>query len=188
MKNTFPKQLIERNSYRCPQPKQDGVVLFIALIVLVAMSLAGVGMMRSVEAGNKVAGNLAFRQAAIHSAEAAFEQAISQLGTMASSGTGRTSDAAFGFSTDYQNERHDEKNWSGAWQLGTDYATGNDVAMFIERMCTLGSCQRMNYRSSATPGQTRTGPPLKIPREQYRVLARVTSPQGLITYIEEKIY
>lgn len=41
---------------------QQGVVLFIALIVLVAMSLAGIALMRSVDTNVLIAGNLAFRQ------------------------------------------------------------------------------------------------------------------------------
>ncbi len=41
---------------------QQGVILFIALIVLVAMSLAGIALMRSVDTNVLIAGNLAFRQ------------------------------------------------------------------------------------------------------------------------------
>lgn len=41
---------------------QRGVVLFIALIILVAMSLAGIALMRGVDTGTIIAGNLAFRQ------------------------------------------------------------------------------------------------------------------------------
>src|SRR4051794_33864237 len=44
--------------------RQQGVVLLIALIVLVAMTLAGIGLVRSVDTGNMVAGNLAFKQGA----------------------------------------------------------------------------------------------------------------------------
>ena len=42
---------------------QQGVVLFIALIILVAMTLAGIALMRSVDTNVLIAGNLAFRQA-----------------------------------------------------------------------------------------------------------------------------
>jgi type IV pilus assembly protein PilX len=48
---------------RPAQRAQRGVILFIALIVLVAMSLAGVALMRSVDTNVLIAGNLAFRQA-----------------------------------------------------------------------------------------------------------------------------
>ena len=44
---------------------QKGVVLFFALIALVAMSLAAAALVRSVDSGVLVAGNLAFKQSAI---------------------------------------------------------------------------------------------------------------------------
>src|SRR5262245_9166425 len=43
--------------------RQRGVVLFIALIVLVVMSLAGIALMRSVGTGVLIAGNLGVKQA-----------------------------------------------------------------------------------------------------------------------------
>jgi type IV pilus assembly protein PilX len=42
--------------------RQRGVVLFIALIVLVAMTLAGIAMMRSVGTNVLISGNIAFKQ------------------------------------------------------------------------------------------------------------------------------
>ena len=44
---------------------QRGVVLFIALIVMVAMSLAAIALIRSVDTTNILIGNLAFRQSSI---------------------------------------------------------------------------------------------------------------------------
>jgi Tfp pilus assembly protein PilX len=46
------------------------VVLLIALIMLVAMTLAGIGMMRSVDTGSVIAGNLAFKQATLNASDA----------------------------------------------------------------------------------------------------------------------
>jgi type IV pilus assembly protein PilX len=54
---------------------QQGVVLFIALIILVAMSLAGVALMRGVDTGTIIAGNLAFRQGATFVADMGVEAA-----------------------------------------------------------------------------------------------------------------
>jgi Tfp pilus assembly protein PilX len=61
--------------------QQRGIVLIIALIVLVAMMLAGVAMVRSVDTTTIIAGNLAFRQSATNSADAAAETAITWLET-----------------------------------------------------------------------------------------------------------
>ncbi len=67
--------------------KQKGVVLFIALIVLVAMSLAGIGMLRSVDTGNLISGNLAFKQATLNAIdlglETGFQWLLTQAGTTA---------------------------------------------------------------------------------------------------------
>ena len=49
--------------------KQEGVVLMVALIVLIAMTLAGIGIMRSIDTGTLVAGNIGFRQGAVASAD-----------------------------------------------------------------------------------------------------------------------
>lgn len=58
---------------------QQGLVLVLALIVLGAMSLAAVGLMRGVLAGNRVAGNLAFQQAAVQAADVGIERAVAWL-------------------------------------------------------------------------------------------------------------
>lgn len=59
--------------------RQRGVVLFIALIVMVAMSLAAIALIRSVDTTNILIGNLAFRQSSILPANMAVEQAAAAL-------------------------------------------------------------------------------------------------------------
>ena len=61
--------------------RQRGVVLFIALIVMVAMSLAAIALMRSVDTTSAVIGNLAFRQASILPVSYAIEDAAAGLFT-----------------------------------------------------------------------------------------------------------
>ena len=56
--------------------RQQGIVVFIALIATVLLSLAAVGLMRSVHTSTLVVGNLAFRQAAMAVSSAAVETAI----------------------------------------------------------------------------------------------------------------
>ena len=56
--------------------KQHGVVLFFALIALVAMSLAAVALIRSVDTNSLIAGNLSFKQSSILSADRGVETAI----------------------------------------------------------------------------------------------------------------
>ncbi|MCO5108980.1 MAG: hypothetical protein M9907_18145 [Burkholderiaceae bacterium] len=59
--------------------KQRGIVLLIALIALVAISLGGIALMRMVDAGVMISGNLAFKQTAAQAGDAGTEAAIEWL-------------------------------------------------------------------------------------------------------------
>jgi type IV pilus assembly protein PilX len=62
--------------------RENGLVLLVALIALVAMTLAGLALMRSVDTGNVIAGNMAFRQSALQSADIGVEAAFIALPTI----------------------------------------------------------------------------------------------------------
>jgi len=65
---------------RTPAPRQQqGLALMMALIALVAMTLAGIALVRSIDTNALIAGNLAFRQSATMSAEQGIEAAIKTL-------------------------------------------------------------------------------------------------------------
>src|ERR1700704_5438463 len=112
---------------------QRGVVLFIALIVLVAMTLAGIGMMRSVDTNNLIAGNLAFKNAASSAADAAGETARTWV---MSKTPGQLETDQAGYYANWQ-PSFDPKNfdWLGSSSLlGTD-SYGNTIYYVIHRMC-----------------------------------------------------
>ena len=68
------------NTYKIKSAKhQNGIILFFALIALVAMSLAAAALIRSVDNSTLVAGNLAFKQSAQMSADSAFSLASTYL-------------------------------------------------------------------------------------------------------------
>lgn len=75
MNTTTTLRLRPRSS---PQ-RQRGVVLFMALIALIALSLAGLAMVRSVDTGNVISGNMAFRQAAMQNSDVGIEAAFLAL-------------------------------------------------------------------------------------------------------------
>ena len=58
---------------------QRGAVLFIALIVLVAMTMASVALVRSVDTATLGAGNIALKQSAAQAAERAVGMAMAQF-------------------------------------------------------------------------------------------------------------
>jgi type IV pilus assembly protein PilX len=75
----FPLNVHARASLVQGQRRQRGVVLILALIVLVAMTLASIAMVRSVDTSTIVAGNLAFRQSGVAAGDAGAEAAIAWL-------------------------------------------------------------------------------------------------------------
>jgi type IV pilus assembly protein PilX len=59
--------------------RQHGVVLFIALLVMVALSLAGIALIRSADTATIVAGNLAFKQSSAAAVDRSIENAVQAL-------------------------------------------------------------------------------------------------------------
>jgi len=147
-----------------PAGRQRGVVLFIALIVMVAMSLAAVALIRSVDTSTQVIANLAFRQASVVLASWAIENSSSALFAQyggprigditkddvaenyyevhnLSGAHGCAGNSADGIHWDDQNgvpcPLQNQNNGAGltaGWPAATD-ASGNKVSYVIERMC-----------------------------------------------------
>ena len=67
---------------RATPRRQRGVVLFIALIALVAIALAAVGLMRSADTSNTIAGNMAFKASTINASDLGVENAFDRLATI----------------------------------------------------------------------------------------------------------
>lgn len=137
---------------------QQGVVLIIVLIVLVAMTMAGIALMRSVNTSTMIAGNLAFRQSTIASADIGMEQAIYWI--QANANQLNNTNVAFGYIANIQGnvpKTADGTAWNtywtttldpnpvarpvavpvlsgNVWTLPTDNA-GNTVSYVIHRLC-----------------------------------------------------
>lgn len=159
---------------------QRGVVLFISLIVLVAMSLAGIALMRSVDSGVMIAGNLAFKQGTTLAGDSGIESARTAL-TAIAGGTGNplwTSTSASYFSlvptpepdftgTDSTKTAY---NWTGTTTVGgvtvnnstvvSGIAGTTEVRYVIHRLCTasgdptLTICAKGATSANATSSQT----------------------------------
>lgn len=132
--------------------KQRGVVLFFTLIALLAMSLAAVALIRSVDTSTMIAGNLAFRQSATSSADSGIEAAIAWLNTIETTNSGLNvlNDPAHPFNQDNATAGYYSSadpalsltdgsgiQWddNDSFLVGTDAATGNTVRYVIQRMC-----------------------------------------------------
>jgi type IV pilus assembly protein PilX len=191
--------------------KQHGVILFVALIVLVAMSLAGIALMRSVDTNVLVAGNLAFRQGATAAGDWGIEQARTYLKnqlTISPSALDNDS-ASNGYYASWQAaldlygrtaSTSDDLDWSSAALLvGTD-GGGNEVRYVIQRLCEFAgsgtsataNCMKTTSEGSAGPGSGGTmgvvsygtaalPPPLTI---YYRVTVRVAGPRNTRSFVQ----
>lgn len=134
--------------------RQRGVVLFFALIALVAMSLAAVALIRSVDTSTIIAGNLAFRQSTTNAGDAGIEAAMSWLTSIQSlnSSLNVLTDATHPFNvTDLANRPGYHSNADPALDLfadttwndvdnnnklvGTVGATNTEVRYVIQRIC-----------------------------------------------------
>lgn len=194
--------------HRSPRPlrAQRGVTLIIALIVLVAMTLAGVAMMRSVDTGTIVVGNIAFRQSSVVSADQGLQSAYGYI-TAGAGGTSLYNDdnqpgaASKGyFSSTPANEPDwwDPNTWTNAAQLnaGTPDASGNVIYYLIHRLCKdpNASNNASGQSCAATPDNTAiSGEGIdasapnyftRPPATHYRITARSVGPRNSIAIVQ----
>lgn len=190
-----------RSPYRHTLPRnQRGVVLFIALIVLLAMTLAGIGLMRSVTTGNLVAGNLAFKLSTVNAAEPAIQDAYSWLTSKIGTPVLDTTDATHGyFSAQGTPNWSDNATWSDAYPaLPTADAAGNTVRVLIHRMCinpnaaynATGNQCALDASSTQGSGSSMTIPPIVYNTKSsiyYRITARVQGPRNTQSFIQAMV-
>lgn len=190
-----------------PPRKQKGVVLFIALIALVVMSLAAVALIRSVDTNTMIAGNLAFKQAAISSADSGLETAIGWLTSRAASAGEAAFDADDSANGFYSTSAADAKTLAAAstkLATGTEIiagkdTSGNTVRYVVQRLCrttgaaNTGSCL---YGAPTDPTGTKGvkdaseagGPSTTGTSVMFRVTVSVAGPKNTLGFIQAYVY
>jgi type IV pilus assembly protein PilX len=202
------RQNLSRRAGRSAPRNQRGVVLIIALIVLVSMTLAAIGMSRSVDTANMVAGNMGFKQATIQSSDLGIQAATAWL-SVSSGGTTLQNDSVVdGY---YSSAPGAEPNWEdlGAWtgavrvNGGVPDAAGNVTRYMIHRMCTQPNTA-YNGVNAGTPnscavylpaGTTCEGCSMAVgasqfagqPQIYYRITTRVDGPHDTISVIQVNV-
>ena len=192
--------------------RQQGVILFLAIIVLVAMSLAALALMRSVFTGNKVAGNLAFQQSATQSADVGVETAVSWLEQNRLGSTLFNDINGTSTTTGYYSTRQDPSStqtWATWWATlpanrinaaskdasgnpQPDQA-GNTVRYVIQRLCNASGDPTTNIGCQTAPnvnvnqGFSQGNDPhatVAVAQYYYRVTAQVTGARGTVAYVQ----
>ena len=180
--------------------RQQGVVLFIALIVLVVMSMAGIAMNQSISTAQGIAGNLAFRKSALQGTEKAMANAISWLDNNRASLNlvGSVNSLTTGYYFAPAKNRGSDNAWTNsywttAFNVGTD-TLGNSLSYKIERMCEdstlaytdtvclLGTPVETNSNNGNTAsGGFQFSPP---PPLVFRITARAVGPRNSTSIVQ----
>jgi type IV pilus assembly protein PilX len=177
--------------------RERGFILFIVLIVLVAMMLAGTALMRSVDTGTSIAGNFAFKQATVAAVDAGIAQAFAGTFTRFSGATTGTTVANQYYAT-MQTLGSDGLpsvvTWSAAPYLDLGTTNGNRVRYVVERMCApnaAGTPPTFDFEitqfcvtepDDAPPCVRLPCPPWTGNRKvNYRVSLRVEGPRNTVT-------
>jgi len=194
--------------------RQGGTILIIALIVLVAMTLAGIATMRSVDTATITAGNIALRQASVNAADQGIQAGVNwltaNLGPTLVNDSHQPGTASKGyFSSVAANDPdwYEPLNWSEAGQLnnGNPDAGGNVVFFLIHRLCPVPNCDTSDTCGSNPPNicastlstaaltgqgsdQTRpTDSHTQVPATHYRVTAKAVGPRNSISIVQSLV-
>lgn len=180
---------------------QQGVVLLIALIMLVAMTLGGIALVRSVNTTNIIAGNLAFQQAATHSSDTGIESAVTWLEANNSGATLYTSVAAQGYSA-VRVDPAAGQSWDAFWRAVLTAqssalpanAGGYTVAYAIQRLCAQAlppssagaGCSQPPATTSTSTSSKGAGVVALTYGSQvyYRITSRVAGPRNTVSYVQ----
>ena len=195
-----------------PRKNQRGLVLFVALMALVALSLAAAALIRSVDTSVLAAGNLAFKQSAVMSGDATIALAGSDINNLVSKIASVPNQGYYSqtvndtSSANYLNLK-DSGTWvAGSSQLasgagfdanGTD-TSGNTVRYVIQRMCRDATTESETHCLMGTAqsgGDTKKGQNYGgvgvgsvAGSPMYRITARVTGPKNTLSYIQAYAY
>lgn len=191
-------------SRRAPlRTSQRGIVLVIALIVMVALSLAGIALMRSVDTSTAVVGNLAFTQASTLPANLAVEDAVAALFEDELIPNVNQDLAAQNYYATRQNGEDPRgipdvlttKAKASALARVLDAGYGNEVRYVVERMCAPGIpptpsraelvkyCDMLPPKPSGTT--TMETDKIELPRiPLYRLTVRVDGPRNTVSFLQ----
>ena len=190
---------------------ERGVVLLVALIVLVGMTLAGLGLMRSIDSGTLVAGNIGYRQSTVASADTVVEKARTWL--IVNELTLQTDNPSAGYYSTRQDNLDitgnkteggtDGVDWNGSdpaqpvksYNLGVIDTSGNTGSYLIHRLCALPGSPNLPNQACATKTYVATGSTQSSPDYSgyglsnknvvyYRITARVNGPKNTVSYVQ----
>ena len=183
-----------RATARCGE---RGVVMFVALIVLIVMTLAGLAMLRQMSSGVSIAGNIAFKQGATAVADAGIEAGRAWL-SVNSGALGADAPANGYYATWGTNVDPTSAVWQTMWNARPDTLVTNagSVRFIVQRLCSSvgpssGGAQQCSDSVPISGGGASKGGgsygdvgQTLVPAPFYRVTARVIGPRNTVSYTQ----
>ena len=186
-----------RRSLR-PHSAQHGAVLMVVLVALVAMLISVIALSRSMDTHHLVAGNLAFRNATVHSSDAGVQSAVLWLQSTVGTPRLNTTDVDDGYyAVIAEPDWDDETFWSqcaGCTVSAADNA-GNRVQYVVHRMCSTqgntnaagNSCSVLTSTPVAANGGSFAADAVNftgVAQNYYRISVRVLGPRNTSTLVQ----
>lgn len=201
---------------RALRSSEGGFVLILALIMMVAMTLLGIALVRSVDTATQVANNLGFKQSSLASADGGTELAVAWLAANkalltadhADAGYYATEQAPTDFTGTATTATTDDVDWSGAtgarraFPVAAADAAGNKISYIIQRMCdspgaytpsSYIQCATSTANTSSSAGQSQGGASYgsyAISGKSmiyYRVTTRSVGPLNSVSYVQTMV-
>jgi Tfp pilus assembly protein PilX len=177
--------------------RQRGYMVPIVLVALVAMLISGIALVRSMDTNQLITGNLAFRNATVHSADLGVRSAVTWLTANAGSAALNSNAPANGYyAVAIEPNWEDTAYWSQCATCtvtpASGDAAGNTIAWVVHRMCTAqldpndpnNLCSRLSVSSPGATGGSFSSDAANFSgttQHYYRITVRVLGPRNTST-------
>jgi type IV pilus assembly protein PilX len=174
---------------------QRGIVMWVALVVLIVMTLAGLAMLRQMGTGVSIAGNMAFKQNATSVADLGTEAA--RLWVMAPTTDTTVTQAPAGYYATWAASVDPTTfDWTnvGSVLVTPDDGTGNEVRYVVHRLCQSPGavtapaqhCSDLEDKTGGSKGGLGYGspPPAERFRAYFNLTVRVRGPRNTLSYTQ----
>jgi type IV pilus assembly protein PilX len=191
---------------RLGRATQQGMVLLVALVVLVAIMIAGIAMIRSVDTATLVSGNLAFQQSATYAADKGIEAALVMLKKKQVDGTLDNNDPSSGYSAAMRSTDSPTagQSWQEFWTatlapVGVEVPGdpfSNHVYYVVHRECSNAKPPGSGGLCVASPAVTKSSGNAQEAGEvelnaasqiYYRITVRVSGPRRTESYVQSHV-
>jgi len=185
---------------------QQGVIMVVALLVLVAVTLAAIALTRTVDSATLIAGNLAFKKSATRAGDRGIETAISILKQKLTDGTLDSDDTTSGYFATLRSVDVPATgvSWQSFWystyatlaySMGTDQF-GNTISFVIHRACANASPPGAGGQCIVSPvvnkdtGNSQEAGEIELQSSSqiyYRITVQIAGPRRTESYVQTHI-